>query len=157
MTPQTTNGFVGKTLETSRLYKSAYDRMIGNTTPCARCANLISNGILLAVFVIGALGTSSILPLHVVGWTIVALGGSYIVVKLLAKDLKTRKVDLVTSAIIAAAIMTVGALGAFNVLSRTQLGFALMGGVVLTIFVTSYLMLFAGKQEEKAKTSQIQK
>lgn len=134
---------------TGQLYKEAYDKMLGNTTQCAKIVNLLSNVILLAVFVTGCVGAASAIPGFVMGWTVVGLGSGYMALKLLGGNTKNRKVDLISSALVAAVLITFGALGCAGVLTNAHVGYALIGSVAVTAFVSSYMMIFAKRREDK--------
>jgi len=135
--------FATHTLHTGQLYKEAYDKLLGNTTQGSKVANLLSNIVLLAVFIIGCAGAAQVIPGFAMGWSIVGLGGGYIAIKILGGNIKSRTVDLISSSIVAAAIIAFGALGCIGILTNAQMGYALIGSVVLTAFISSYLMIFA--------------
>lgn len=135
--------FAAHTLHTGQLYKEAYDKLLGNTTQCSKVANLLSNVVLLAVFIIGCAGAAQVIPGSAMGWSVVGLGGGYMAVKILAGNIKSRAVDLISSSIVAVAIIVFGTLGCIGVLTNAQMGYALIGSVVLTVFISSYMMIFA--------------
>lgn len=142
--------FVGATTNTGKLYKTAYDKMMGNTTPCSRSANLVSNVVLLAIFVVGCIGPTNILSCSTMGWIVVGLGCGYIGVKLLGGNLRSRTIDLMSTALVAAAIIALGALGCAGILTSGYVGYAVIGAILLTAVTSSYVMIVAKQRLDKA-------
>jgi len=136
---------------TGHLYQAAYDKMLGNTTLCAKVMNFFSKGILLTVFVIGCIGSAQVLSASIIGWSLVGLGAGYMAIKLLAGKCSQRKMDLISSAIICAILSTFGGLGIAGVLSNAHIGFAMIGGVCTVVLVTSFMMIGAKRQVERTK------
>jgi hypothetical protein len=131
------------------LYKAAYDRMLGNTTRCAKIVNFLSNMILLTVFVVSCTGSATLFPNGIMGWILVGLGGGYMALKLLGGNLKNRSVDLISSALIAAIIVIFGSLGAASLLTDLQMGCALIGVIVAYALSSSCMMIYAKQREER--------
>lgn len=108
-------------------YKDDYDYWVGNETDCSSMSHLCGSLLMIAVVIIGSLAAAQSFPPSATGWTTLGLGGGYMVVKLLGKDLHARRVDLIASALVAALLITVGSLGATGILTSLQLGYVLLG------------------------------
>jgi len=81
----------------------------------------------MALFIIGCIGAAGAFPGSSIGWVAVGLGGGGFALSLAAGNLKKRKLDLIPAAIIAAIVVTIGALGGAGVLSATQVGWGIVG------------------------------
>lgn len=108
-------------------YKDDYDYFVGNETHCSSVSHLYGSLIMIAVLVIGSMAAAQAFPPCATGWTTLGLGGGYMVVKLLGKDLHERRVDLLASALVSALLITSGSLGATAILTSSQLGYVLLG------------------------------
>jgi hypothetical protein len=83
---------------------------------------------LLALFIIGCLGTAGAFPGgSMIGWITVGLAGSFFVFSLAGGNCGKRIPDLILHGLIAAALVTVGALGGIGILSTTQVGWGVIG------------------------------
>lgn len=124
-------------------YKDDYDYFIGNETDCSRASHLCGSLIMIALLVIGSVAAAQAFPPRATGWTVVGLGGGYMVIKLLGKDCHTRRADLIASACIASLVLIFGALGAARVLTSPQVGYALLGVSGLVTCITIGMMMGA--------------
>ena len=141
--------------ENGRVYKDAYDRMMGNTTKCTRVINVFGNSILFAILIIGCIAAAQMLPGSLTGWSVAGGGGSYMAMKLLPGNAKNRQIDLISSGVLAFSIITFGVLGGAAVLTNVQMGSALIGVVALTALMSSGAMIFAKRREEKNKRDRL--
>jgi hypothetical protein len=137
---------VGNMAHIGQRYNAAYDKMMGNTTQCAKIANLLGNGILLAVFVIGCLGAGGVFSGAVMGWIVVGLGAGYMAMKLLGGNVRNRRIDLISSTVVAASILTFGALGVTGVLATAHIGYALIGSVAMTALAAICMRIVAKRK-----------
>ncbi len=117
-------------------YKDDYDYFVGNETDCSRASHLCGSLVMIAVLVIGSMASAQAYPSCATGWTALGLGGGYMVVKLLGKDLHERRADLIASSLVAALLITFGSLGAAHVLTSPQLGYVLLGVAGLAACMT---------------------
>lgn len=117
-------------------YKDDYDYWVGNETDCSGVSHLCGSLVMIAVLVIGSMAAAQAFPPSATGWTALGLGGGYMTVKFLGKDLHERRVDLIASALVAALLITVGSLGATGVLTSPQMGYVLLGVSGLTTCMT---------------------
>ncbi len=140
-----TSAAIKQPIHSGAVYKAAYDQMLGNTETCDKIVNLLSNGILMAVFVIGCVGAAQLIPAAEMGWTIVGLGGAYSALKLLACRLGSRKIDLLWSVLTNAVVVSFGALTALGILTTGQAGYALIGVSLANTVLAIQIMLIAKK------------
>jgi hypothetical protein len=147
-----TSASLGTTALSGQLYKDAYDKMLGNTTACAKVITLVGQGLLLAVFVLGCVGAAQMLSPRILGWSLVGLGLGYATIKLLAGELKKRRVDLISSAAIASLLIVFGALGVSGVMASAHMGYAIIGTVSTVAVSTSSMMIVAKRLQEKNQT-----
>src|SRR5262249_29484339 len=131
------------TFQIGQLYKESYDRMLGNTTLCSKSVNLLGNAILFALFVIGCIGAAGAFPSAALGWTIVGLGVSYMVVKLLGGNCRNRAIDLVIATAITSLLLMFGTLGGVGVLSGTVVGSVLIASMSAIPLLACGLMMIA--------------
>lgn len=124
----------------------------GNYTRAGKM-NIVSNVMLVALFIIGILAATGGMSAAAAGWSAVGLGGGALFAQLLGGDLKKRKVDLILAAICAAGLITVGALGGTGVLTGAQLGYSLIGIIgVNAIFWCCCCRALAARQEQAQHT-----
>lgn len=135
--------FISRLTGFAASYKDDYDYLVGNETDCSRMAHLCGSVIMIAVVVIGSMAAAGAFPSYGVGWTTIGLGGCYMGVKLLGDDWRTRRVDLISSAVIAALLITFGSLGAAGVLTGAQVGYSLLSVTGLTACMTVGMMVGA--------------
>jgi hypothetical protein len=111
--------------------------------------NIVSNVMLVALFIIGILAATGGMSAAAAGWSAVGLGGGALIAQLLGGDLKNRKVDLILTALCAAGLIAVGALGGTGVLTSAQLGYSLIGIVgVNAIFWCCCCRALAARQAQ---------
>lgn len=122
-------------------YKQAYDKFLGNTTQCTRIANLFSQIVLLVVLILGVLSSAQVFPGTLMGWCTVGTGASYLTLKLFGTNWQDRKIDLISSSVIALSIALVGALSIYEVISGSQMGYALIGEVILITGISVTAMI----------------
>ncbi|MCH9628200.1 MAG: hypothetical protein S4CHLAM2_18550 [Chlamydiales bacterium] len=106
--------------------------------PAAGCrvkaALSLSEVAIVALFMIGCIGASGAFPGSMsIGWAAVGGGAGLAVLSVCAGNLRGRKLKVLTSALMAATLITVGALGGAGILSATQVGWALIGTVLVSI------------------------
>ena len=142
--------------QNSQSYKTAYDTMMGSTTPCVKVVNCLGNIILLAVLVIGCMGAAHAFPEAIMGWTIISLGAGYMGMKLLGGNFKKRKVDLISALLVAACIATFGTLGSLGVLQNMHMSYALIGSVVLTALIACSVRICDKHREDKTIGKEMQ-
>lgn len=99
-------------------------------SPRAVAAQVISNAAGAALFIIACIGAAGILPGSTMGWAAVGLGGGMLAFNLAAGNLKNRKTQVITIALLAISYITVGGLGAAGILSGTQVGWGVIGSAL---------------------------
>jgi hypothetical protein len=124
-------------------FNRAYEIMLGNTDGCSKGMTRISECILLAVLVIGILGVTGVFPSGKFTWTIVALGGGYMLFKFLGGAPVRRKIDLISSAPVTALIVSLGILAIVGPLPNLYMHYALIGTVTLTALVSLGMRIYA--------------
>ena len=122
-------------------YKEDYDYYVGNETGCSRVSHLCGSLVMIAVLIIGSMASAQAFPPCATGWTALGMGAGYMVIKLLGKDLHARRADLITTAIVAALLITFGTLGLVGVLSSLEVGYALLGVSIFTACLTVGMMM----------------
>ncbi len=101
---------------------------------CVKAALGLSEMTILALFIIGCIGASGAFPTSMsIGWTAVGAGAGLAVLSVCARNLGSRKLKVLTSALMAATLITVGALGGVGLLSSAQVGWAVVGTVLVSI------------------------
>ncbi len=102
--------------------------------PCCSATLSLSEIAILALFIIGCIGASGAFPGSMsIGWTAVGVGSGLAVLSVCAGNLRGRKLKVLTSALMAATLITVGALGGAGILSATQVSWAIVGTVLVSI------------------------
>ena len=92
------------------------------------CATLCGASLIsTALFIIGCMGAAGAFPPASMGWVTIGLAGGSFALYLAAGGLKDRKFEVILMALMTAAIVTVGALGAAGVLSVNQVGWGIVG------------------------------
>ena len=124
-------------------YTAPYSQLMGSTTPCARATNLVGKVLLVALFVIGCVGAAGAFSGSAMGWTTLGVGLSYLGVKLLGGNLKERKVDLIAAAVMVASLIIFGALGGVGLLTGAQVGYVLIGQMLLLSALSTCAMIVA--------------
>ena len=98
------------------------------------CATLCGAGLIsVALFIIGCIGAAGAFPPASMGWVTIGLAGGSFALYLAAGNLKDRKFDVIVLALMTAAYVTVGALGAAGILSVTQVGWGIIGTMLAAI------------------------
>ncbi len=95
----------------------------------AGAANTISSLALGVLFVMGCVAAAQMSGGTVIGWTGVGVGAGTVILQLCGGKFSkmARKVDLLVTTLFAAAIITIGALGAAGMISGFHTGVALLG------------------------------
>lgn len=140
-------GFVSE----SRSIKMEYDRFLGNVSACSRSVNFVSNLVLVALTVIGAMAVAGVLSTAAMSYTTLSLGVAYFGIKLMGGHLKSRVVDLVASAAIAIIVLVFGTCGTLGMFTAEQMGYALLGNTGLTIVSSMGLMIWAKHWAKKQR------
>jgi hypothetical protein len=135
----------------AEMYKAPYDRLMGNVTECSKIANHLGQLVLLALFILGCIVASGAFPGSSLVWATMGLGGLYMAVKLLGGNYKQRKVDLISSAVIMGIVVAFGGLGSAGVLSSVQVGYALIGNILLTAVASNCVMIATKKVDDRRK------
>jgi hypothetical protein len=124
-------------------YTNSYNHWMGNLTSRSKIANHASKVLLLGLFIIGCIGASGGFPASTMGWTTFSLGTCYVFTKFLGGNLSVRGFDLLSSSLLTAFFMIIGTLGAGGVMTSTQMGFALIGSLIVNTIATTCLMVMA--------------
>lgn len=107
--------------------------------PGIKCCALTCAGSVfgLALFIIGCIGASGgFAAAPAIGGAAIGLSVVGFALTLAQGNFKKRTFELVLSGLMAAAFITVGALGAAGVLTATQVGWGIVGTILCTMFVS---------------------
>ncbi len=115
--------------------KMGYKDEEGNLTR-AGVGNLAVNITLFALSVISIVAVAGALPSPAMGWCTLGIGGGVILMQLSGGQFKKRLFDLISTAVFAGAIMTIGALGGAGFLTGSVVGYSMIG------IVSAHLLFF---------------
>jgi len=142
----------GQNVQKAYNVQHGYIDRSGENYTAAGKANILSNVMLVALFVIGIVAATGAMSATAAGWTAVGLGGAALAIQFCGGNLKNRKVDLILAAVVAATIITMGALGGAGVLTGAQVGYSLIGIIgTQAIFYLCCCRAHAKHQENKAR------
>lgn len=136
--------------DSGKLYFDSYSAFVGNNTEKSKFSACAGGTLFCALFIIGILAASGTFPGSAMGWTTVGIGGGYLLVKLLGGNLQNRKVDLLSSALLGALIVTFGALGASAILTPAQVGYLIIGTCGLAALSTCSLCAIAKRRVDQS-------
>lgn len=102
----------------------------------------------LALFIIGCIGAAGAFPGSgsTMGWVTVGLALGTFALYLAYGKLKERKHELIVFGLIAAALVTVGALGSASILSTAQVGWGIIGTTLAVIPLQCGLISLKARQ-----------
>ncbi len=92
--------------------------------------DLLSDITVLALFAIGVIAMTGILPTAAASWIAIGLGSASIIVKLIGTDTEKGKVDLIVTLISSTFMLTMAVLSTSGLLTAQQMGIGLVGAAV---------------------------
>jgi hypothetical protein len=103
----------------------------------------------LTLFIIGCVGAAGAFPGSAIGWVTVGLAGGGFALNLAVGNLEKRKVELIVGALVAAVLITVGALGGTGLLSTIQVGWGIIGASLASLPVSCVAACLKGRHIEQ--------